>query len=195
MPDSAPCTNCGQLIRLPHRPGSRCPVCLYEFGSAWKKRNMPAGKALSDLLDVLDGGNEPPDQELSESDDFSLPRGPSVDRRRQAEKKTTDVEDATAVVEESSPSGSSWADVVFASAAELRRCGEIALEARNFQVAIEMLVEAMKEDPTSYTGWLHLGLAYAMKKRKPEALAALERARALEPDSPEVLKLSKILSR
>jgi DNA-binding winged helix-turn-helix (wHTH) protein len=58
--------------------------------------------------------------------------------------------------------------------------------ARQYEAELPMLRLAVVQDARSVDAWLHLGLGYARRLDFSEAIAALERARALAPDNPNV---------
>jgi len=58
--------------------------------------------------------------------------------------------------------------------------------ARQYEAELPMLRLAIAQDSRSVDAWLHLGLGYARRAEFGEAIAALERARALAPGDPRV---------
>jgi cytochrome c-type biogenesis protein CcmH/NrfG len=62
----------------------------------------------------------------------------------------------------------------------------LAYDEQQYNQALQDLQEALRLDPNSVEALLYQGIVYVAMKRRPEALAAWERARQLRPSDIDV---------
>ena len=72
-------------------------------------------------------------------------------------------------------------------AQEMLAAGASAEQAASLADATTQLAKRLEKRPNDAAGWFLLGRSYLTMRRYPEALRALERARLLAPDQPEII--------
>jgi tetratricopeptide (TPR) repeat protein len=77
---------------------------------------------------------------------------------------------------------------------ELARIGEVALSLRAYQVAVSACAESAQQAPANYRALVCIARGLAGEGRGREAIASLDRALALSPDSSEALSLKSSLA-
>src|SRR5579885_1476502 len=59
--------------------------------------------------------------------------------------------------------------------------GRKALEANNYDAAVQYFTQAVQADPSDFTAHFHLALSYSLLKKDPEGIAEYQKVLALKP--------------